>query len=56
MVGPDLFETPLSKTKVRKDVYAYAYKNGTININGKKFIGYSIKEAIKIWRKENPIR
>ena len=52
---PDLFETPISKTKVRQDVYAYKYRNGVININGEKFIFYSIKDAIKLWRSKNPI-
>ncbi len=50
----DLFETPISKTKVRNGVYAYKYPNGCININGDKFILYSIKEAIRIWRSKNP--
>ena len=49
----DLFDTPISKTKVRNGIYAYKYRNGTININGKKFIDYSVKEAIKIWRRQN---
>lgn len=49
----DLFSAPISATKVRNGIYAYKYSNGTININGKKFIGYSIKEAIKIWRSNN---
>lgn len=46
----DLFSTPTSRTKVRNGIYAYRYANGTINIEGKKYIGYSIKEAIKLWR------
>lgn len=46
----NLFENPVSQTKVRNNVFALRYSNGTININGQKFIGYSIKEAIKIWR------
>lgn len=49
----DLFETPISKTKVRNGVYAYKYRNGTINIQGEKFVYYSISEAIKIWRSRN---
>lgn len=49
----DLFATPISKTKVRNGIYAYKYPNGTININGEKFLLYSIKEAIKIWRSKN---
>jgi hypothetical protein len=50
---PDLFETPISKTKVRNGVYAYKYRNGCININGMKYFDYSIKDAIKLWREKN---
>ena len=46
----DLFATPISATKVRKDIYALKYLNGCININGQKYFGYSVKQAIKIWR------
>ncbi len=52
---PDLFENPISATKVRKGVTAYKYRNGTINIKGEKFIFYSMKDAIKIWRNKNKI-
>jgi len=48
----DLFNTPISRTKVRNGIYACKYANGTINIDGKKYVGYSIKEAIKIYRHE----
>ena len=50
---PDLFDTPLSTTKVRNNVYAYKYRNGTINIAGEKYVGYSIKLAIQLWRNKN---
>ena len=50
---PDMFENPLSKTKVRNGVYAYKYANGCINIQGEKFFFYSIKDAIKIWISKN---
>ena len=50
---PDLFATPISKTKVRNGVYAYKYSNGVVNIQRKKFFFYSIKDAIKIWRSKN---
>lgn len=46
----DLFETPVKSRKVRKNVYAYLYPNGIINIAGIKYIGYSMTEAIKIFR------
>lgn len=52
----DLFNTPLSKTKVRKGIFAYKYSNGIINIQGEKYQFYSIKDAIKIWRNNNPIK
>lgn len=50
---PDLFDTPLASKKVRKGVTAYKYRNGTININGEKYVGYSMTDAIKIWRSKN---
>jgi hypothetical protein len=50
---PDLFSTPISKTKVRNGIYAYKYPNGVININGEKYVLYSIKDAIKRWRSKN---
>ena len=50
----DLFNTPTSRTKVSAGVYAYRYANGTINIEGKKYIGYSIKEAIKLFKNTKP--
>lgn len=49
----DLFDEPLRQTKVRNGVYAYSYRNGTINIQGEKYIGYSVKDAIKLWRNKN---
>jgi hypothetical protein len=53
MKNINLFETPIRSGKIRKDVYYHQYRNGTININGEKFLLYSIKEAVKIWRKNN---
>ena len=50
-----LFETPISKTKVRNGVNAYRYKTGIIVINNEKFVMYTMKEAIKLWRQKNPI-
>ncbi len=49
----DLFETPIRKRKVRNGIYAYQYRNGTININGHKFLMYTMADAIKAWRKAN---
>jgi hypothetical protein len=51
---PDLFNNPIKSKKVRNGVTAYAYSNGVININGQKYIGYSLTEAIKKYRKTFP--
>ena len=49
----DLFASPITQRKVRNGVVAYKYNNGTININGQKYIGYSMNDAIKMWRSKN---
>lgn len=49
----DLFSTPIKSKKVRVGVYAYLYQNGTINIDGRKYIGYSMTEAIRLFRQSN---
>ena len=49
----DLFETPIRKRKVRNGIYAYQYRNGTINIGGTKYLFYTISDTIKAWRKAN---
>lgn len=51
-IGPDIFDRPVAERKVRNDVTAYAYRNGTINIDGRKYVGYSMSEAIMRWRSE----
>ena len=50
-----LFDRPIKSKKVRKGITAYQYKNGTININGIKYIDYSMTEAIKRFRAKYPI-
>lgn len=50
---PDLFEKPIATRYVRAGVVAYKYRNGVININGEKFIDYSMTDAVKIWRSKN---
>ena len=50
----DLFDTPIKQKKVRNGVIAYQYKNGVININGQKYVMYSMSEAIKKYRKDFP--
>lgn len=52
----DLFETPIKSKKVRNGVFAHSYKNGTINIDGQKYVGYSMTEAIKKFRQKFPAR
>lgn len=52
----DLFSTPVSATKVRDGIFAYKYPNGCINIEGEKYFFYTIKGAIKLWRKKHPIK
>ena len=52
----DLFEQPIRSGKIRKGVYYHKYKNGIININGTKFSFYTIKDAVKKWRKDNPLK
>ena len=49
----DIFSTPIKKVKVRNGIYAYQYRNGTINIDGIKYLFYSMTEAIKQYRKNN---
>lgn len=49
----DLFETPVRQVRVRKGVTAYQYRNGTININGIKYIMHSMTSAIKAFRQLN---
>lgn len=48
-----LFENPLSATKVRNGIFAYRYRNGLILIDGQKFYGYTIKQAIQLYRNKN---
>lgn len=56
MKGPaiDLFATPVRARKVRKGIVAYQYENGVININGMKYVMYSMAEAISKFRKNYP--
>lgn len=52
----DLFNTPIRKKKVIDGIYAYQYHNGIININGSKYLGYSMTYAIAKWKKDNKIK
>lgn len=51
-----LFDSPIKTGKVRKDTYYYMYRNGMIEIKGTRFYLYSITNAIKKWRQDNPIK
>lgn len=53
MTNVDLFSTPIKSKKVRDGVYAHMYSNGVINIDGMKFLCYSMTDAIKLWKKQN---
>lgn len=50
----NLFETPIKTKKVRNGVTANKYRNGTININGKKYAMYSMTGAIAKYRQDYP--
>jgi hypothetical protein len=52
----DLFETPIKRKFVRIGIVAYQYKNGTINIDGEKYVMYSMTDAIKKYRKDFPAK
>lgn len=49
----DLFDTPIKAKKVKAGIYAFQYRNGTINIDGTKFICHSMTSAISAYRKAN---
>ena len=53
MHGTILFDNPIRMGKVRNGVNWEQYRNGVINIAGQKYSGYSIKEAVALWRKQN---
>ena len=55
MTNVDLFSSPVTSRKVRNGIYAHKYANGTININGSKFLDYSLTDAIKAWRKTSKL-
>jgi hypothetical protein len=51
MNNVDLFSTPIKSVKVKDGIYAHKYPNGVININGHKYMYYSMREAIKLYKK-----
>ena len=54
MKNIDLFESPIKSKKVRDGVWAHQYRNGCVNIDGKKYFGFSITGAIYQYRQKFP--
>ena len=50
----DLFESPIKSKKVRDGVWAHQYRNGCVNIDGQKYLGFSITGAIYQYRLKFP--
>ena len=50
-----MFQEPVQSKKVRRDIVAYKYRNGTIVINGQKYLIMTMTEAIYQYRKSFPI-
>lgn len=46
----------ISTKKVRNGVYAYMLLHGGVEIAKELYIGYSLTEAIRLWRQKNKIR
>lgn len=49
-----MFQEPIKAKKVRRDIVAYKYRNGTIVINGQKYLMMTLTEAIYQYRKNFP--
>lgn len=47
-----MFSNPIKSKRVNKDITAYQYPNGTVNIDGKKYLFYTLNEAIKKYKQE----
>ena len=52
----DIFNPPIRSKKARIGITAYLYNTGIVAIDGQKYSGYSMTEAIWLWRRENPIK
>jgi hypothetical protein len=52
----NLFTTPIRRKEFRKGVFAYQYPNGTINIEGQKYLMCSMTQAIQMHRKNYPLK
>ncbi len=51
-----LFESPIRVGRVRKDVTWEMYRTGIIIIGEEKFQGYSVMDAVALWRRKHPAR
>ena len=47
-------DPPVRQKAVRKDVIAYQYRNGVVQIEKQRYFFYSMTAAIAQWRKQNP--
>lgn len=46
----DLFDAPIKSKEIRKGIWAHQYRTGIINIMGEKYQGYSMTDAVRLWR------
>lgn len=47
--------TPIvAEKKVRNGITAYKFRSGVIEIEGMRYMFYSMTDAIKKWRQDNP--
>lgn len=51
-----MIEFPIRMRKVRKGLIAYVWRTGVITIKDQKYVGYSLTDAIKLYRKQYPKR
>ena len=48
-----MFNEPINKIDLGGGIFANKFYSGIVEIDGNKFIGYNLKEAIRIWRGRN---
>jgi hypothetical protein len=49
--------TPIvAEKKIRNGVTAYKFRSGVVEIQGIRFFFYSMTDAIRKWRRDNPIK
>lgn len=51
-----LFEAPIRTRVVRASIVARQYINGTVDIKGQRYSGWSLADAIALYRKKFPAR